>query len=100
MVHVPRLQHAKTAQLLLCLCERAIGDEHLAVLPAQGLGASRTLQGLPAIEPVPLLLQLAVIGKTFLDRSVLFIFRNRFPAFLCGVSQANEFHSSLLAMLD
>jgi len=64
LVHVPGLEHAESAQLLLGFGVRPIGHHRLAALPAQRLGGSRALQRLPAPPTVTVLPKPVVVGDS------------------------------------
>src|SRR5262247_3459903 len=96
MIQVSGLQHAESAELLLCFRERTIRDDHLAVLPPQGLCGRSALKRLPAVNPVSTLEKLVVVGETLFDYGLLLAFGLVAPGLLLTVSKANELHGSLL----
>jgi hypothetical protein len=65
-------------------------------LSPQGLGGSADFQNLPSARPVPAPAQFVVIGKTLLDHGFPYFIGHCVPQVLVSVSQASEFHCSLL----
>src|SRR5262245_3784584 len=95
LIHVAGFQHTESTQLLFGLGKRTISHDHLAILPAQSLDRLCALQCLSAIDPVPALEKLVVVGKALLDQSILLALRFASPRLLLTVCKAGELHRSL-----
>jgi hypothetical protein len=91
VVQVLGFEHEDPAQLLLRLGIRAIGDGHLAVLPAKRGGVPIALERFPT-KKVTIFSQQVVVGEAFIDQGVLLAFGNGVPLFLVTVSKADVFY--------
>jgi hypothetical protein len=82
-------------KLLFRFSIRAVGDGHLAALPSQGDGVPSALKRFPT-NPVAVLPQPLVVGRSTRKKGILLAFGDRFPLPLVKESKANVFHSLLL----
>ncbi len=81
--------------MFLRLRERAIGDEHLAVLPPQRCGVPGALERFPA-EELPSLSKHFVLDEAPIDHRVTIAFGNPFPFLLVEASEAYILHEQVL----
>src|SRR5439155_4005216 len=93
VVQVSRFEHEDPAQLLFRLGIRAIGDEHLAVLPSQCGGIPRGLERFAA-NKVTVLSKQIFVGEALIYEGVQLAFGHRLPVLFVKVSKADVFHSS------
>src|SRR5215468_8255921 len=94
LVQVLRFDNPHTAQLLLRLDKRAVGNGNLSVLHPYANRRARILYGFPT-QPVPLGPHLVVVSETRIEKRILLAFRHLFPFLFILIPKAYIFHDFL-----